>query len=64
MRVTVPGRTIPAHFVRVPEDSLPRVHSEITGPPEAFEFIEGERQDMVRVVKPELVEIETFERIG
>lgn len=35
--------------------------SEITGPAEAFRVFEGARYDKVKVIKPDLVEIKTFQ---
>ena len=35
--------------------------SEISGPPEAFRLFEGGQYDRVRVIKPDLVEIKTFQ---
>ena len=62
VRVEVPGREKPRDFVRVlrAEDKRPLYYSTLSGPWKAFEFKEGRTIDRVKVIRPDLVEIETF----
>ena len=60
----IPGNRLPIRFpARVLADNDRRAGfvSEITGPPEAFRIFEGAQYDKVRVIKPDLVEIKTFQ---
>ena len=62
--LTITGNRLPIRsLARILADNDRRVGfvSEITGPPEAFRIIEGAQYDKVRVVKPDLVEIKTFQ---
>ena len=60
----ITGNRLPVRFpARILTDNDRRVGfvSEITGPAEAFRIFEGAQYDKVRVVKPDLVEIKTFQ---
>ena len=60
----IPGNRLPIRYpARILTDNDRRVGfvSEITGPAEAFRLFEGGQYDKVRVVKPDLVEIKTFQ---
>ena len=62
--LTITGNRLPVrHLARILHDNDRRSGfvSEITSPMEAFRIIEGARYDKVRVVKPKLVEIKTFQ---
>ena len=61
---TITGNRLPVRSpVRILADDDRRVGfvSEITGPEDAFRLFEGSRYDKVRVIKPDLVEIKTFQ---
>ncbi len=61
---TITGNRLPVRSpARIINDSDRRSGfvSEITGPEEAFRLFEGSRYDKVRVIKPDLVEIKTFQ---
>ncbi len=60
----ITGNRLPVRsLARILADGDRRVGfvSEITGPVEAFRIIEGAQYDKVRVIKPDLVEIKTFQ---
>ena len=60
----IPGNRLPIRYpARILADNDRRVGfvSEITGPAEAFRLFEGNQYDKVRVIKPDLVEIKTFQ---
>ena len=60
----ITGNRLPVrHLARILTYNDRRVGfvSEITGPSEAFRIIEGTQYDKVRVVKPDLVKIKTFQ---
>ena len=62
--LTIPGDRLPIRFpARIIEGSEARTarYSEITGPPVAFDLIEGNQYDKVKVNRPDLVEIKTFQ---
>ena len=62
--ITITGNRLPVRSpARILADNDRRAGfvSEITGPPEAFRLFEGARYDKVRVIKPDLVEIKTFQ---
>ena len=62
--LTITGNRLPIRVpARILADNDRRVGfvSEITGPSEAFRVFEGAQYDKVRVVKPDLVEIKTFQ---
>ena len=60
----IPGNRLPIRYparIFQPEDVRAGFYSEITGPEEAFRLMEGAQYDKVRVIKPDLVEIKTFQ---
>ncbi len=60
----ITGNRLPVHFpARILTYNNRRVGfvSEITGPVEAFRVFEGAQYDKVKVIKPDLVEIKTFQ---
>ncbi len=60
----IPGNRLPIRYparILTYNDRRVGFVSEITGPAEAFRLFEGNRYDKVRVVKPDLVEIKTFQ---
>ncbi len=62
--IEVPGDRLPIRYpARIFQAGDTRTvrYSKITGPPEAFRLMEGNQYDKVKVVKPELVEIKTFQ---
>lgn len=62
--LTITGNRLPVRFpARILTDNDRRVGfvSEITGPVEAFRVFEGAQYDKVRVIEPDLVEIQTFQ---
>ena len=62
--IIITGNRLPVrHLARILHDNDRRSGfvSEITGPMEAFRIIKDARYDKVRVVKPKLVEIKTFQ---
>ncbi len=62
--VEVPGDRLPIRYparILTYNDARTGNFSEITGPEKAFRLTEGNQYDKVRVVKPDLVEIKTFQ---
>ena len=60
----ITGNRLPVRSpIRILTDNDRRVGfvSEITGPVEAFRVFEGVQYDKVKVIKPDLVEIKTFQ---
>ncbi len=62
--LTIPGDRLPIRFparILAGDDARTARFSEITGPPSAFDLIEGSQYDKVKVNRPDLVEIKTFQ---
>lgn len=62
--ITITGNRLPVRSparILTDNDRKAGFVSEITGPPEAFRVFEGARYDKVKVIKPDLVEIKTFQ---
>ncbi len=62
--LTIPGDRLPIRFparILSGGDTRTARFSEITGPPSAFNLIEGNQYDKVKVNRPDLVEIKTYQ---
>ncbi len=62
--ITIPGDKLPVRFparILAGGDTRTARFSEITGPWSAFDLIEGNQYDKVKVNRPDLVEIKTFQ---
>ncbi len=62
--LTIPGDRLPIRFparILAGGDARTARFSEITGPPRAFDLIEGNQYDKVKVNRPDLVAIKTFQ---
>ena len=62
--IEVPGDRLPIRYparIFQAEDIRTARYSRLTGPKDAFRLTEGSQYDKVKVVKPDLVEIKTFQ---
>jgi hypothetical protein len=62
--IEVPGDRLPIRYparIFQPEDIRTAFYSRLTGPEDAFRLMEGNQYDKVKVIKPDLVEIKTFQ---
>ncbi len=62
--IEVPGDRLPIRYparILTYNDIRTAFYSEISGPEDAFRLTEGSQYDKVKVVKPELVDIKTFQ---